>query len=564
MAPACLASSYPGTGGELLAQLAAACPLSYYSIMELSCRGGMAYGQAMSLAMTASKLQLAELLVGQGHQQLLPSWSHYKAYTSATASWVKTYAGVLQAVTPTVRVAATGGGEGGGDQGTRAPVRKGMTPDIDVLTQSLKNYQQWLLAEVSQLQRLPIGAGRMFFIWFELDSERSHTPATIQLLLLVWLARAVAVTAKLLLGAVGVCRKKKSSSRKAAGGASRPGSSSSIGTEAGGVGSSRTSGMEGGGVGSSSSSSSGVEGGWVGGSSSDVEGSGVRSSSSLGPDVSSAVQEAGVATGLLALRGIQRPEIGSNGTTETETSARVLSIVLLQYQALVLWHRHACKHAPAAGGVDGSTSATCGSSCGDPPKTAPPAAAAAAAGNCATSNMPPTAAASAVRSCGVASHGTAAAEASTPPEAAPKDCKAATSSTTSSSAPAPGSSAVPSRIAKLPQHGLPSAVVSQLDFINSSWPHKVLSGEQQPAGEQEVEELLQDLLLLGQLFMEEVPSPLGCNNPGCGDLRGLSELTASCKTCTGCGVVKYCSRGCQVGHWKAHKAMCKRLQGQKE
>ena len=180
--------------------------------MELSCRGGLAYGKPISLALTASKLQLAELLVGQGHQQLLPSWLHYKAYTSATASWVKTYAAVLQAV------AAAGGGEGGADSVTRVPVRKGMTPAVDALTQILMSHQQWLLAETSQLQVLPLGAGRIGLIYpdldFELDSEHIHTPATIQLLLLVWLARAVAATAKMLLAVVGVCRKKKSSSSK--------------------------------------------------------------------------------------------------------------------------------------------------------------------------------------------------------------------------------------------------------------------------------------------------------------------------------------------------------------
>ena len=423
---------------------------------------------------------------------------------------------MLQALT-TPAVAVAGGGEGGSGSAAGVGVRKGTTPAVDALMQSLKCHQQWLLTETSQLQLLPVGVGRMAFLFagclhrFELDSKHSPTPATIQLLLLVWLARAVAVTAKLLLGVVGVCRKKKSSSNAADGG---PGSSSSNG-------------MDGDGVGSSS------RGGF-------------------GPDLSAAVAKAGVFTGLVAFHGGQHLHCtGSNGTTETETSARVLSIALLQYQALALWHQHACKAASAAAGADGNTPTTCGASCNGPPNTPPPA----AAGSGGTGNTTPRSGTSGTP--GVTSHGiVAAAETSTTPEPAPKDFKAA--------GPGPGSPLVPSRIAKLPQHGLPSAVVSQLDFINSSWPHKVLSGAQQLAGEQEVEKLLEDLLLLGQLLMEEVPSPIGCNNPGCGDLRGLSELTASCKTCTGCGVVKYCSRGCQVGHWKAHKDICKRLQGQGE
>ena len=71
--------------------------------------------------------------------------------------------------------------------------------------------------------------------------------------------------------------------------------------------------------------------------------------------------------------------------------------------------------------------------------------------------------------------------------------------------------------------------------------------------------LLEDVVELCRLLYQEVPSPVGCNNPVCLGLRGVSEAGVLCKNCTGCGVARYCSRECQVGHWKEHKATCRRL-----
>ena len=58
--------------------------------------------------------------------------------------------------------------------------------------------------------------------------------------------------------------------------------------------------------------------------------------------------------------------------------------------------------------------------------------------------------------------------------------------------------------------------------------------------------------------------PVGCSNPHCTDLSGVSELAAASKACSGCKVVRYCSRACQVAHWKQHKELCKRLQQEQE
>ena len=121
---------------------------------------------------------------------------------------------------------------------------------------------------------------------------------------------------------------------------------------------------------------------------------------------------------------------------------------------------------------------------------------------------------------------------------------------------------VPKRLAKLPRQGLPTAVVEQMEKISSSWPSKVLVQMHLPGEEAKQKQLLQDLLRLGHVLMVEVPTPVGCNNPGCMALGGVSEVEAAAKTCGGCRVARYCSQDCQRGHWKVHKETCQTLQQQ--
>jgi hypothetical protein len=56
--------------------------------------------------------------------------------------------------------------------------------------------------------------------------------------------------------------------------------------------------------------------------------------------------------------------------------------------------------------------------------------------------------------------------------------------------------------------------------------------------------------------------PYACNNPTCSNLSGPQELQLvngrSCM-CGGCRVAHYCSRACQVQHWKAHKPVCRAI-----
>jgi hypothetical protein len=151
---------------------------------------------------------------------------------------------------------------------------------------------------------------------------------------------------------------------------------------------------------------------------------------------------------------------------------------------------------------------------------------------------------------------------------APKLAEGAQSSLNTAAEAAPSAEAkvadqqqhVPKRLAKLPQQGLPAAVVEQMEKISSSWPSIVLVEMELPYEEAMQKQLLQDLLLLGHVLMVEVPSPVGCNNPGCVNLRGMSEAEAAAKACGGCKVARYCSQQCQRVHWNVHKSMCQRLQ----
>ena len=120
---------------------------------------------------------------------------------------------------------------------------------------------------------------------------------------------------------------------------------------------------------------------------------------------------------------------------------------------------------------------------------------------------------------------------------------------------------------------LPPSVASQLAHIDrtyiwgtSCWSYEDWLrnfGEQYLAREswQLKLQLLKDVQRLCQLLLTEVPCTIGCSNPACLDLRGASEIKVSSKACTGCKVVHYCSRQCQVAHWKAHRGIWKKLSG---
>jgi hypothetical protein len=56
--------------------------------------------------------------------------------------------------------------------------------------------------------------------------------------------------------------------------------------------------------------------------------------------------------------------------------------------------------------------------------------------------------------------------------------------------------------------------------------------------------------------------PCLCNNPGCTNISGPTELSLVPKgsgRCAGCRVAHYCCRACQTEHWKQHKPVCSAL-----
>ncbi|KAF6259866.1 hypothetical protein COO60DRAFT_1638062 [Scenedesmus sp. NREL 46B-D3] len=61
------------------------------------------------------------------------------------------------------------------------------------------------------------------------------------------------------------------------------------------------------------------------------------------------------------------------------------------------------------------------------------------------------------------------------------------------------------------------------------------------------------------------PLPHCCNNPGCVELRGASELQLvggkGC-VCATAGLCATACRDCQLQHLKAHRPVCKRIAGQ--
>ena len=54
-----------------------------------------------------------------------------------------------------------------------------------------------------------------------------------------------------------------------------------------------------------------------------------------------------------------------------------------------------------------------------------------------------------------------------------------------------------------------------------------------------------------------------CAHLRCTNLAGASEAELWPRRCGGCGAVRYCIEACSRAHWRAHRAVCRRLQAQR-
>jgi hypothetical protein len=72
---------------------------------------------------------------------------------------------------------------------------------------------------------------------------------------------------------------------------------------------------------------------------------------------------------------------------------------------------------------------------------------------------------------------------------------------------------------------------------------------------------VQQLSAFGEA-LGSVPHKQSCNNPGCRNVSGLSELQlvkGRSNTCSVCRRARYCSDVCMKQHWKQHRPVCKAL-----
>jgi hypothetical protein len=76
-----------------------------------------------------------------------------------------------------------------------------------------------------------------------------------------------------------------------------------------------------------------------------------------------------------------------------------------------------------------------------------------------------------------------------------------------------------------------------------------------------IPQLQQQLQALG-IALTSFAHPNACNNPLCSNLAEASEaalVQGGSSRCSVCRAARYCTKACQVLHWKQHKHVCKRL-----
>ena len=110
--------------------------------------------------------------------------------------------------------------------------------------------------------------------------------------------------------------------------------------------------------------------------------------------------------------------------------------------------------------------------------------------------------------------------------------------------------------------GVPEEYMVNLEFSDQSKELLLRAGKEEPKPpltNAEWQALLQEEVNMLGVVVSVVPCPVGCSNPGCISLEGVSEAAAAGRVCSRCRVAGYCSRACQEQHWKrGHKGVCKR------
>lgn len=82
-----------------------------------------------------------------------------------------------------------------------------------------------------------------------------------------------------------------------------------------------------------------------------------------------------------------------------------------------------------------------------------------------------------------------------------------------------------------------------------------------PTDSSPFEALAKQLQKTGKV-LSSFAGPGFCNNPACVNVSRTLEASLVCghtTKCSSCRTARYCSRACQVTHWKQHKPVCKAL-----
>ena len=561
----------------LLGELASTNPLAFYSGADLACRRQLGDGLSPTLAVVAHLPRFS-------NGPLLVSSLHVKALTSAMASWVKAYINWLPSAGDLS--AAVGGVECPSGATHQGAVLLHMELCLALVWSATAGCQGDCVGDKTPGQ-------------VEGKNDRwASVHSSIHLVLLLLLSKAVSATGRLLLlvldgpsSSTGSRNSRRGSSRDGDGevvtpaaavaAAATPSSrssgdcavlqlSSSSRSRTSERSSSRSSSIaddcnagEGRGTCSSGgdSSTSGTKAPSTVTSTSSCSSADTISGRDMTTANSSSSGSGGNAIGGGTMKNSNSPgdscyssRCGDGVSVQATTGTllvRVVEVALELHKGLLQWQIRALgktpQPAPASVVSDNVTAAT-------------PAAAAAGGAGVYSYSEAATPAAAAERA-EVSNNGEAAA-----PAAAAGAGGAGVSSYSGTDAPAAAagvnlSDQLPQRFSRLPHQGLPEAVLKLLQSLGNSIRQVMHDVEKDVCVVRQVQQqVLRDVVALFEVLQQEVPCPVGCNNPHCVNLKGISEIATSCKTCTGCGVARYCSRECQVGHWKVHKGTCRRLQ----